>query len=149
VTRLAAIRRRLGLAGGDALSARAIGLAPAAIGIPINIGIRLMTETFSSEAAVPTKSGSRYLQQLCKHWAHNLTVEFTPERGTIAFPKDVRGADYPGDALVTMDARDDALDVRIDATSPAQRDNLKEVVARHLDRFAFREAPLAFAWRDL
>ena len=29
-----------------------------------------------STATVPTKSASRYLQQLCKHWAHNLEVEF-------------------------------------------------------------------------
>jgi hypothetical protein len=39
--------------------------------------------------------------------------------------------------------------VRIDATSPEQRDALKGVVARHLDRFAFREAPLPFDWRNL
>jgi uncharacterized protein len=108
-----------------------------------------MTPIFSTDAAVPTAHGSRYLQQLCKHWAHNLTVAFTPEHGTIAFPRDVRGADYPGDALVTMDARGDMLDVRIDATSPDQREALKGVVARHLDRFAFREAPLPFDWRDL
>jgi hypothetical protein len=105
--------------------------------------------TFATKAAVPTAHGSRYLQQLCKHWAHNLAVEFTPDRGTVTFPKDVRGADYPGDALVTFDARDTALEVRIDASSPEQRDNLKGVVARHLDRFAFREAPLTFDWRDI
>lgn len=108
-----------------------------------------MTELFATEASVPTKSGSRYLQQLCKHWAHNLTVEFTPVEGTIIFPRDVRGADFPADALVTLEAQPDALRVRIDATSPAQRDALKEVVARHLDRFAFREAPLTFDWRDI
>ena len=103
---------------------------------------------FTTNATVPTAHASRYLQQLCKHWAHNLSVIFTPEHGTITFPKDVRGADHPGDAIVTFDARDAALDVRIDATSAEQRDNLKEVVTRHLDRFAFREAPLAFDWRD-
>ena len=102
----------------------------------------------TTSAAVPTTSGSRYLQQLCKHWSHNLAVEFTEEHGTITFPRDSRGADYPADALVTFDARDQALDVRIDASSDEQRDNLKGVVARHLDRFAFREAPLAFDWQD-
>ena len=105
--------------------------------------------TFTTSAAVPTTHGSRYLQQLCKHWAHNLAVEFTPEHGTVTFPRDVRGADYPGDAVVTFDGSDSALDVRIEASSPEQRDNLKDVVARHLDRFAFREAPLTFAWHDI
>ena len=108
-----------------------------------------MTETFSTTAAVPTAHGSRYLQQLCKHWAHNLTVEFDPQHGTVAFPRNARGADYPGDALATFDAQAETLDVRIDATSPEQRDGLKGAVARHLDRFAFREAPLSFDWQDL
>jgi uncharacterized protein len=102
--------------------------------------------TFSSTAAVPTESASRYLQQLCKHWSHNLAVDFTPEHGTVVFPKDARGANHPGDGLVTFDAAPDTLAVRIDASSAAQLDGLKGAVARHLDRFAFREAPLPFDW---
>jgi len=101
----------------------------------------------SAIASVPTPSGSKYLQQLCKHWSHNLTVEFTADHGTVIFPKDARGADHPGDGLVTFDAGADALQVRIDASSPAQLEGLKGAVARHLDRFAFREAPLAFDWK--
>lgn len=103
--------------------------------------------THSATAPVPTASAGRYLQQLCKHWQHSLAVEFTPERGTIVFPKDARGADYPGDGRATLEARDDRLDVRIDASTAEQLDGLKGVVARHLDRFAFREAPLSFDWR--
>jgi uncharacterized protein len=103
--------------------------------------------TTSATARVPTTHGSRYLQQLCKHWQHNLAVEFTPEHGTVAFPKDARGADWPGDGLVTFDAGDDGLDVRIDASVDGQLEALKGAVARHLDRFAFREAPLTFDWR--
>src|SRR5262249_15468971 len=34
---------------------------------------------FETTARVPTANGSRYLQQLCKHWSHNLKVEFSPE----------------------------------------------------------------------
>ncbi len=102
---------------------------------------------FTTHAAVPTTNASRYLQQLCKHWQHNLTVEFDADHGTVVFPRDARGASHPGDALVTFDARADALDVRIDATSAEQLDGLKGAVARHLDRFAFREAPLGFDWQ--
>ena len=77
-----------------------------------------------------------------------MPVAFAPEHGTVTFPRDARGADHPGDGLVTFDAHADALSVRIDATSPAQLDGLKGAVARHLDRFAFREAPLSFEWQD-
>jgi uncharacterized protein len=102
----------------------------------------------SSSAFVPTANGSRYLQQLCKHWSHKLAVEFTREHGTVAFPSDARGAGYRADALVTFDARrDGGLDIRVDASSQVQLDGLKGVVERHLDRFAFREAPLSFDWR--
>jgi uncharacterized protein len=106
----------------------------------------MLTNPFSAIARVPTGNGSRYLQQLCKHWAHNLAVEFTPEHGTIVFPHDARGANHPGDALVTFDAGADTLDVRLDAPSAEQLEGLKGAVARHLDRFAFREAPLTFDW---
>ena len=102
--------------------------------------------TNSAIARVPTANGGKYLQQLCKHWQHNLAVTFTPDHGTVTFPKDARGADWPGDALVTFDADGETLSVRIDASSAAHLDALKGVVASHLDRFAFREAPLAFDW---
>jgi uncharacterized protein len=102
--------------------------------------------TVTASARVPTASASKYLQQLCKHWEHNLQVEFTPDNGTVIFPRDARGADHPGDAVVNFNAVEDGLDVRIDASSDEQLEALKGAVARHLDRFAFREAPLAFDW---
>lgn len=104
-------------------------------------------EKVTSTAIVPTASASKYLQQVCKHWEHNLSVEFTPDHGTVAFPKDARGADWPGDALVTFDAGADALTVKIEASAEGQLAALKDAVARHVDRFAFREAPLAYDWR--
>jgi hypothetical protein len=100
----------------------------------------------SSVAQVPTANGSRYLQQLCRHWAHNLAVEFDAHEGRVTFPRDARGADWPGDALVTMTAREGALECRIHASAPGQLEALKSAVARHLDRFAFRQAPLTFEW---
>lgn len=101
----------------------------------------------SATASVPTAHASKYLQQLCKHWQHNLAVEFTPEHGTVAFPRDARGATWADDALVTFDAGTDALSVRIDASSDEHVEAMQGVVARHLDRFAFREAPLTFDWK--
>lgn len=36
-----------------------------------------------SRADVPTAHASRYLQQLCKHWAHRFEVTFDPHQGRI------------------------------------------------------------------
>lgn len=101
----------------------------------------------SATARTPTENAGKYLQQLCKHWQHNLAVEFDATQGRVTFPRDARGADWPGDAVVTFTAEDDALVTRIDASAEGQLDALKGAVARHLDRFAFREAPLAFDWQ--
>ena len=101
-----------------------------------------------STARVPTDKGSRYLQQLCKHWSHNLAVEFTPEAGTVVFPRNARGADWPGDATLTLLAHGDSLECRLEASADGQLAALKDAVAHHLDRFAFREAPLRFDWQS-
>lgn len=103
---------------------------------------------FTSTARISTGSGSRYLQQLCKHWTHSLAVTFTPTEGTVTFPRNARGADWPDDAILHLAADDTGLDCRLKASSPGHLAVLKDAVERHLDRFAFREAPLAMAWVD-
>jgi len=104
--------------------------------------------TVASVAKVSTRHGSRYLQQLCKHWAHSLAVEFTPEQGSVRFPRDARGANWPDDGVLTLTATPDVLECRIEASEDPQLEALQGTVARHLDRFAFREAPLPFDWRQ-
>ena len=67
-------------------------------------------------------------------------------RGRPAWFRDARDANHPADGTVTFDARTDTLEVQIDASSAEQLDGLKGAVERHLDRFAFREAPLTIDW---
>jgi len=91
----------------------------------------------STTAITPTIHASRYLQQLAKHWSHKLEVEFTPSHATIRFPSG---------AVATLDAGEEALTSTIEAPDAESLERMKTVVAEHLDRFAFREAPLPFAW---
>jgi hypothetical protein len=104
--------------------------------------------TFTATARIPTTSASKYLQQVCKHWEHNLPVTFDTTRGQITRARDARGADWPADAIVTLDAEDDILVCTINASAEGQRDGLKGALERHIDRFAFREVPLAYNWAD-
>ncbi|WP_419808429.1 DUF2218 domain-containing protein [Sphingomonas sp.] len=91
-----------------------------------------------SVARVPTQSASRYLQQLAKHWSHKMTVVFSEEEGTI---------DFPNGARLAMRADSETLDVELTVPETEDAGRMREVVSSHLDRFAFREAPLTFDWR--
>lgn len=104
--------------------------------------------SFTSTARVATPNASRYLQQLCKHWTHNLAVEFTPTTGKVVFPRDARGADWPGDAVLHLTADAETLTCRLDASAAGQLEALKGAVESHLERFAFREGALRFAWES-
>ena len=97
----------------------------------------MSSPAFTTTAITPTTHASRYLQQLAKHWSHKLEVEFTPLHATIRFPDG---------AVATLDAGEEALTSTIEAADAETLERMKGVVARHLDRFAFREAPLPFAW---
>ena len=87
-------------------------------------------------ASVPTVNGSKYMQQLCKHWSHKLEVDLSDRKGVVRFPA----------AVVAFEARADDLVVTIDGQEKEAVERMKGVVASHLDRFAFREAPLKFDW---
>ena len=88
-------------------------------------------------AKVTTTNGSRYLQQLCKHWSHKMPVEFDAEGGRISFPNGT---------IATLTNEPATLDVTLDVPEGVDVAHMQKVVADHLDRFAFREAPLTFAW---
>ncbi|MCJ8144625.1 DUF2218 domain-containing protein [Ancylobacter sp. A5.8] len=93
--------------------------------------------THAASGVIPTLNASRYLQQLCKHWSHKLTVEFTPDHGRV---------ELPAGAVATMEADAARLAVRIDAPDAETLERMKGMVMNHLDRFAFREAPLPVTW---
>lgn len=88
-----------------------------------------------SVATIATPNGSKYLQQLCKHWSHKFEVSFDPAAGTIPFPASV----------LNLAATPDALILTIVAPEAATIDRMEGVVVEHLQRFAFRE-DLQVAW---
>jgi hypothetical protein len=93
--------------------------------------------TAASKTAIPTKHASRYLQQLCKHFAHKRPVTFDEQAGEISFSV--------GDCRLKADGS--ALHIDLIAPDADDMVQLKDVVIRHLVRFAFREE-LAVDWQD-
>mgnify|MGYP000988296683 FL=1 len=90
-------------------------------------------------ATIPTMQGSRTLQQLCKHWSHKMPVDFSPERGVIAFPN--KGG-------CTLEASNDGLNVTLDFESTEDLPRMQQIVFEHIKRFAFREELAEPIWRD-
>ena len=90
----------------------------------------------TSRAEVPTEHASRYLQQLCKHWAHKFPVEFDPNHGTIDLSL----------GRAVMDADASALLITVSTEEGGSLERLESVVADHIKRFAFREE-LTFDWQ--
>lgn len=93
--------------------------------------------TVTSQTTIATAHASRYLQQLCKHFAHKIPVEFDQSQGAITFP--IGGA--------ALSANAEALRISVTTPHAEQIAQLQDVVIRHLERFAFREE-LAVAWSD-
>lgn len=89
-----------------------------------------------STAIVQTEHASRYLQQLCKHWSHKMTVHFDPAQGRVEFPSG---------ATLAMKADAAALTLRLESDDAEGLPRLQTVVEDHIKRFAFREK-LDFAW---
>lgn len=92
-----------------------------------------------SVARVPTHSASRYLQQLAKHWSHKMEVTFSTEEAKIAFPSG---------ATLAMRADSETLDLALTVPEGGDVARMRKVVEEHIDRFAFREGPLTYEWRD-
>ena len=101
-----------------------------------------MTEAVTlhaSVARVPLSAPRRYLGQLCKHFAHKIPASWADDFGTgrIAFPA--------GPCSLEADEAAGLLVMRVEAANADDLARLEGVVARHLERFAFRE-PLTVTW---
>ncbi|SMY07280.1 DUF2218 domain-containing protein [Flavimaricola marinus] len=97
-----------------------------------------MQTQISNEGRFATPNASRYLQQLCKHFAHKIDVEYTEEEGRFAFPS----------AEVRLEAAKTELVAKITSVSADGIKTAQNVIDSHLERFAFREGFKNMDWSD-
>ncbi|WP_168016394.1 DUF2218 domain-containing protein [Halomonas salinarum] len=90
-----------------------------------------------SRAEIPTESGSKLINRLCKHWSHKFEVEHGEGHGRVQFET--------GTCL--MEAEQERLLVAIEALDVDALDSLESVVASHLERMAGDEA-LTIVWEN-
>ncbi|MBZ9676896.1 DUF2218 domain-containing protein [Mesorhizobium sp. ES1-1] len=91
-----------------------------------------------SDVATATARASRYLQKLCKHWAHKFPVEFNPTHRTI---------DLTSLGRTVMDADAAAQHITVSTDEAGSIERLGSVAADHIKRFAFREE-LTVDWKQ-
>ncbi|KQV62111.1 MULTISPECIES: DUF2218 domain-containing protein [unclassified Caulobacter] len=89
-----------------------------------------------SHARVATERAARYMIQLAKHWSHKFEVRYDETSALFPLPL----------GTCRMTAHPDGLDISIEAADLEDLARLEDVVAKHLDRFAFREGELRYGW---
>lgn len=91
----------------------------------------------SVNAVVQTANGSKYLQQLCKHFAHKVPATWTETEGQAALPA----------GTVRFTAAADSLHMQCEAEDAERLRTTCAVVEDHLLRFAFREDLSSLNWQ--
>jgi hypothetical protein len=86
---------------------------------------------------VITPKGDRYLQQLLKHWSHKFAIVEAGGGATIPFNPDV---------TLTLRANPEGIAMSLVSPNDGDDERFRKVFESHLDRFAFREVPLEYAW---
>lgn len=83
-----------------------------------------------------TAQGAKYLQQLCKHFAHEIETDCAPTEGCLHFDM--------GTAFLSADSA--GLTVRFELVNDDAFEAAQHVIDSHLERFAFREGFKRMDW---
>lgn len=89
-----------------------------------------------AKSELKTESGSKYLVQLFKHFAHKIDVTYDEKHGECQF-------DF---GAAKLDADAERLNILVTAPDEEQLARAKSVVESHLLRFAFREQIESLTW---
>lgn len=83
----------------------------------------------------------RYIQQLVSHWGHKMATSYDEGDGMGMFP-------FSDTESAVMTARHDGIAITLVTGDRERNEHMRGVIERHLDRFAFREAPLTYEWKE-
>ena len=83
----------------------------------------------------------RYIQQLVKHWGHKMATSYDEGDGMGVFPFD----DHTN---AVMMARPEGIAITLTTGDQENSEHMRAVIERHIDRFAFKEAPLEYEWNE-
>jgi hypothetical protein len=98
------------------------------------------TETpVTSQGFAHCEKPERYIRQLVSHWGHKMATSYDEGDGMGAFP-------FSDTTSAVMTARPGGIGITLTTADRAENERMRGVIERHIDRFAFREAPLTYEW---
>ena len=102
----------------------------------------MMAETaITATGFAACEKPERYIQQLVSHWSHKMATSYDEGDGMGLFPfSELENA--------VMTARPDGIAITLTTGDEERNLYLRGVIERHIDRFAFREAPLSYQWNE-
>ena len=103
-----------------------------------------MTETehaVTAQGFAKCKKPERYIQQLVSHWSHKMATTYDEGDGMGVFP-------FSDTDNAVMTAREGGIAITLVTADQERNEHLRGVLERHIDRFAFREAPLSYDWKE-
>lgn len=92
---------------------------------------------FKQSGQFETQHASKYLQQLCKHFAHKVEVTYDTAQGEVDFPF----------GKASLQATDGALCAEISGETETALAKARAVIDVHLKTFAFRESFEQMDWQ--
>ena len=81
----------------------------------------------------------RYIQQVVSHWSHKMATSYADGTGTFPFSEHTHAV---------MVARPGGIAITLTTADKDENAHMRGVIERHIDRFAFREAPLTYEWTE-
>jgi hypothetical protein len=81
------------------------------------------------EAMITTAKASLYLQKICKHFTHRVPAHWNTQQGKVFFDM----------GWCFMTAREHTLEIRCEANSESELEDILETIKRHFDRFAIKD----------
>ena len=83
----------------------------------------------------------RYIQQLVSHWGHKFATSYDEGDGMGLFP-------FSEHTNCVMTAHENGIAITLTAADLDENVRMRGVIEKHIDRFAFREAPLTYTWNE-
>ena len=96
-----------------------------------------VTQAVTANGFAKCEKPERYIQQVVSHWSHKMATSYADGVGTFPF-SELESA--------VMTARPGGIAITLVTADHERNVHMRGVIERHIDRFAFREAPLAYEW---